>query len=163
MRLQNMLLLCLGLSISGCTTSETITRPYMVEAQSMIGMNAKANRKELKHYMNAAKAGPVDPLHIPWCAGWTNAVLQNNGLQGTRQLTARSFLKWGYPTKDPQDGDIVVLRRGRSNWTGHVGFFVGYEDYEGTTYVKVLSGNTDKQVAVGYFPKTYVLAYRSPN
>jgi len=161
--MRNIAIVCVALLLGGCQTTTQAARPYMEEAHRMEGMDAKTNRKELKHYMNSARTGTVDPLHIPWCAGWANAVLQNNGVQGTHSLMARSFLKWGHPTHNPQEGDIVVLRRGRAEWSGHVGFFKGYEVVDGVTYVKVLGGNTDKSVAIGYFPTNYVLAFRAPN
>ena len=44
---------------------------------------------------------------------------------------------------------------------GHVGFFMGYEWFEGVKYVKVLGGNTDHAVQVGYFPASKVVGYRT--
>ena len=45
---------------------------------------------------------------------------------------------------------------------GHVGFFEGYEWFEGVKYIKVYGGNTAKSVQVGYFPANQVLGYRKP-
>lgn len=159
-----LVLAALGISIAGCATSEelTPTRSVMTEASSWTGSHAKSNRKELKNYMTAANTSTVDPVKTPWCAGFANAVLVNNGYQGTNSLLARSFLRWGWPVKHPKEGDIVVLRRGKNPSAGHVGFFAGYEYFEGMKYVKVLGGNTDKKVDVGYFPIRQVLAYRTP-
>ena len=100
-------------------------------------------------------------MRIPWCAAFANAILNRSGYETTNSLMARSFLHWGTKTKDPRDGDIVVLKRGQSNATGHVGFFQGYEWFAGVQYVKVLGGNTDNAVQVGYFPISAVLGYRT--
>jgi uncharacterized protein (TIGR02594 family) len=162
MNIRSMIMLCVGLTVTGCASPEPQARSYMTDAQNWVGTDAKIHRKELRNYMTAAKAGPVDPATVPWCAGWANAVLQSNGLIGTKSLAARSFLKWGVPTHEPKEGDIVVVRRGNLGWQGHVGFFVGYEEYEGQRYVKILGGNTDKRVDIGYFPTKIVWGYREP-
>jgi uncharacterized protein (TIGR02594 family) len=133
----------------------------VAEAQRLQGKDARKDRRELKALMSNGNAGPVDPVITPWCAGFMNAVLSNTGWETTGSLRARSFLHYGLKTSNPDHGDIVVLRRGHDNWSGHVGFFMGYEYYDGTKYVKVLGGNTEKKVDVGYFPVNRVLGFRS--
>lgn len=134
----------------------------VAEAKKWEGKNAKVNRSELKNMLAGGNKGePVDPARIPWCAAFANAILNRLGYETTNSLQARSFLAWGSATKEPKEGDIVVLRRGRDGWTGHVGFFYGFEFIDGIQYVKVLGGNQDKSVSVAYFPKTMVLGYRT--
>lgn len=165
MQIKSMLVLFLvGVALSGCATSEELapTRSVMTEASRWTGTHAKANRKELKDYMTTAVSQPVDPVKTPWCAGFANAVLYYSDIEGTGSLQARSFLRWGFPVRNPAEGDIVVLRRGNNRFAGHVGFFAGYEYFDGIKYVKVLGGNTDKKVDIGYFPMSYVLGYRTP-
>ena len=132
------------------------------EASKMEGLTAHNNRVALKTYMNVDKNGPVDPVRIPWCAGFANAVLNRSGFAGTESLMARSFLQYGEKTLKPVEGDIVVLKRGRSSRTGHVGFFNGYEWHGSQLYVKVLGGNQNKAVTVAYFPTNLVISYRRP-
>lgn len=139
-----------------CPTNNVV----VAEAKKWQGMTAKKDRKELKSLF-ASSNMPIDPVNIPWCAAFVNAILNRSGYETTNSLMARSFLHWGTKTKDPQEGDIVVLKRGRNNATGHVGFFQGYEWYNGVQYVKVLGGNTDHAVQVGYFPTSSVLGYRT--
>ena len=86
---------------------------------------------------------PIDPQHVAWCAAFANAILRRENKETTHSLMARSFLHWGKVTHDPKEGDIVVLARGKDGWSGHVGFFMGYETFDGVKYVKVLGGNTD--------------------
>jgi len=132
------------------------------EASKLQGLHARKDRVALKTYMNVDRNGPVDPVKIPWCAGFANAVLRRAGYEGTESLMARSFLHYGEHTSKPTEGDIVVLKRGRSSRTGHVGFFNGYEWKGSQLYVKVLGGNQSKEVNVAYFPTNLVISYRRP-
>ena len=130
------------------------------EAKLWEGKQAQANRQELKALFVEGQVPPVDPVRIPWCAAFANAILNRQGYEGTKSLMARSFLHWGSKTNDPKVGDIVITKRGRGNTTGHVGFFEGYEEVDGIKYVKVFGGNTAKMVSTGWFPVTAVLGYR---
>jgi len=134
--------------------------PVVAEAKKWEGKNARKDRKELKALFASSNI-PVDPVRIPWCAAFANAILNRSGYETTNSLMARSFLTWGIKTKEPQEGDIVVLKRGRSNTTGHVGFFQGYEWFSGVKYVKVLGGNTNDSIQIAYFPTSAVLGYRT--
>ena len=116
------------------------------------GMNARRNRRILKTVLN------VDPVRIPWCAAFANAMLARAGYEGTGSLMARSFLRYGTRTRSPQEGDIVVFSRGRRG--GHVGFYMGEEYRNGRKYILVLGGNQRKAVNVAYYPARRVLGYR---
>jgi uncharacterized protein (TIGR02594 family) len=134
--------------------------PYM-EAKRWEGKTATGNRQELKALLAEGNNNvPVDPARIPWCAAFANAILNRQGYETTGSLTARSFLALNHKTKDPEIGDIVITKRGRSNATGHVGFFEGFEEVDGVRYVKVFGGNTQKAVSTGWFPVNAVLGYR---
>lgn len=148
------------MNCSWFTCTPGFVEPVM-EAKKWEGKTAKGNKKELQSLFADGKIPPIDPSRIPWCAAFANAILSRTGHATTGSLQARSFLHWGTKTKDPKEGDIVVLTRGRDGWSGHVGFFQGFEDFEGVKYVKVLAGNTDKAVQVGYFPVSKVLGYRT--
>jgi uncharacterized protein (TIGR02594 family) len=183
MRICNLIACCVvTLALAGCATTSTVgptehtgskrhkavktaaEATPVAEAQKWVGTLAKRDRKELKSLMtNNAQVGyVVDPLMTPWCAGFANAMLVSTGYQGTGSLLARSFLNYGVTTHSPNEGDIVVLRRGHNGYSGHVGFFVGYEYYRGQQYVKVLGGNTRRSVDVGHYPASRVLGYRKP-
>jgi uncharacterized protein (TIGR02594 family) len=133
----------------------------VVQAKAWEGKTAKNNRKELKDLFAGAFDYPVDPARIPWCAAFANAILRRENMPTTNSLMARSFLNWGVVTHDPKEGDVVVLARGKGKTFGHVGFFMGYEYVEGIKYVKVLGGNTDHAVQVGYYPASKVVGYRA--
>lgn len=123
-------------------------------AKNWEGKHAVRNRTELKQALN------VDPLSVAWCAAFVNTILKQSGFQGTNSLQARSFLNYGSVTRHPEYGDIVVFARGRDQWSGHVGFYVGEEVVEGVRYILVLGGNQRKEVNVAYYPANYVLGYR---
>jgi uncharacterized protein (TIGR02594 family) len=143
--------------------NEEVVKPVYAEAKKWEGKNAKKHRGELKNLMAAGNNNqPVDPVRIPWCAGFVNAILARSGYETTGSLMARSFLHYGIVTKEPEVGDIVVTKRGSNQMAGHVGFFEGYEWFEGVKYIKVYGGNTAKSVQVGYFPVNQILGYRKP-
>ena len=123
-------------------------------AKNWEGKHAVHNRKELKDALN------VDPLSVAWCAAFVNTILKQSGFEGTGSLQARSFLNYGSVTRHPEYGDIVVFSRGRNQFAGHVGFYIGEEVVEGVRYILVLGGNQRKEVNVAYYPANYVLGYR---
>jgi uncharacterized protein (TIGR02594 family) len=142
-----------------CKFSECKNSVYE-EAKRWEGKAAMANRQELKTLLTEHNNQPVDPARIPWCAAFANAILNRLGYEGTGSLMARSFLALHTKTKQPEIGDIVVLKRGRDGASGHVGFFEGFEEVDGVKYVKVFGGNTEKMVTTGWYPVKAVLGYR---
>ena len=133
----------------------------LAKAESMIGLDARKNRLELKKKLSEANGQTVDPARIPWCAAWANMVLSESGMETTGSLMARSFLAWGKATKAPNIGDVVVMRRGRNRNMGHVGFFYAFVDVNGSKMVAVLGGNQGKEVRISYYPISKVIAYRT--
>lgn len=135
--------------------------PQVAKAESMIGLSARKDKKELETKFAQTLGQQVDPTHIPWCAAWANMVLADVGMQTTGSLMARSFLDWGKQTNNPSIGDVVVMRRGRNRMSGHVGFFYGYVEHNGVKQIAVLGGNQSKQVRISYYPISKVIAYRT--
>ena len=132
----------------------------ITNGQKYVGLQAKKDRKEITQLISAPFNYPIDPVRIPWCAAFVNAMLQREGYHYNDRLDARSFLDYGVATKDPQPGDIVVLTRGRSKWAGHVGFYVQTVEVDGVKYIEVFGGNQGHQVAIAYYPVSRVLGYR---
>ena len=134
----------------------------IARAQKYVGLHAKTNRQTVKAIISKPFDRPIDPVRIPWCAAFANAILRENNLATTDSLMARSFLNYGLVAKRPEEGDIVVLKRGSSNLTGHVGFYVNTVTRNGKQYVAVLGGNQGKAINIAYYPENRVLGYRRP-
>lgn len=94
---------------------------------------------------------------VAWCAAFVGAMLKRAGVKGTGSLAARSYLKWGVETHDPEPGDIVVLARGSSPTAGHVGFFIR----EVGSSIEILGGNQGNSVSIARFPSSSLLGYRT--
>ena len=149
-----------GAKTSGMFQSKNVG--YLAKAESMIGLDARKDRKILKEKLSEANGQTVDPARIPWCAAWANMVLSQSGMETTGSLMDRSFLAWGKAVKgDPSIGDVVVMRRGRNRNAGHVGFFYAFVDINGSKMVAVLGGNQGKEVRISYYPISRIIAYRT--
>ena len=131
-------------------------------AMQFLGVNEQNGRATLTAFFQKTIGEAVDPVNTPWCATFANAILRETGYLGTNSKFARSFLAYGETPETPSNGDIVVLRRGRSEVSGHVGFFMGYEERGGQRYVRVLGGNQSNAVTEQLFPASEVLGIRRP-
>ena len=130
-------------------------------AESKIGLNEYQHKTVLKEYVG------FDPRYTEWCAAFVNAVLSDSGMKNLHDmehpqpLTARSFLDWGEKVDLPLPGDIVIFPRGKSDWQGHVGFYVGWEQHEdGSVYWKILGGNQNDSVSIDLYKSTKALGIR---
>lgn len=132
-------------------------------ATEYLGFTETKNRAELRDLMN------IDPRTIEWCAAFVNSILNENNIPGSESvsqnpLLARSFLDWGDPIdhkdEDPIAGDIVIFPRGRSNWQGHVGFFVESVNIDGKEYWRILGGNQNNSVSIQLYDPKRVLGVR---
>lgn len=129
-------------------------------ALEFVGVNETEGRATLTAFFKSATGQAVDPQKTAWCATFANSVLRSTGHAGTNSNMARSFLAYGQPAAKPDQGDIVVFRRGKDNVSGHVGFFVGTEKRGGKDVVLVLGGNQSGEVSVQAYPAADVLGVR---
>jgi uncharacterized protein (TIGR02594 family) len=111
-------------------------------------------------YLNSTNldAGSASADETPWCSAFVNWCVEQAGYAGTDSAAARSWLQWGKALESPRKGCIVVLSRGGSAWTGHVGFFMG----RGNETVQVLGGNQSDRVSVAEYGDSRVLGFREP-
>lgn len=100
--------------------------------------------------------GKVDQNYA-WCSSFVNYCVTKAGLIGTNSTSARSWLKWGQPSQVNNEGDIVVLKRGNDQISGHVGFLCGFDG----VYVIVLSGNQRDSVCRQKFLIANILDIRT--
>lgn len=142
---------------------EILIREIFLEEQSFSridiandydGLHEERDREKLKQFLG------VDPVTTEWCAAFVNAVLKEQGIEGTGSLVARSFTKWGDEVETPRYGDIVVFRRGNLSWQGHVGFYVDHYTQDGEVYYIVLGGNQSDEVNFSDFKAKEVLSVR---
>ncbi|WP_310498105.1 TIGR02594 family protein [Sandarakinorhabdus sp.] len=94
-------------------------------------------------------------LFVAHCVGLT---LPTEPLP-SNPLSARAYQKFGVPCPVPQPGAIMVFWRvARTDWRGHVGFYVG-EDANG---FHILGGNQGDAVTIARFPRDRFLEARWP-
>lgn len=162
-------LLPVAILLAGCNISIAkdveVRKPLRIEYSDVIvtaysyhGYTESDNRAQLKELTG------VDPVQTEWCAAFVNAVLHQEGKEGSESvskypLTARSFLKWGEEVKEPKTGDIVVFPRGEA-WQGHVGFYVRTVILSGVENYVILGGNQDNSVSLEYYPASKALSIR---
>lgn len=118
----------------------------------------KDNPEVLKYFNDIGFDGSKLKDETAWCSAFANWVCKTAGLPITKNLAARSWLKWGVKTEDPKPGDVVVFwRENKSSWKGHVAFYVRQSE----NYIYVLGGNQSNKVKVAAYPKTRLLEYRT--
>ena len=94
---------------------------------------------------------------VAWCGCTMCWAAQENGIERSRELTARSWLKVGEGVKDPQHGDIVVFwRESKKSWKGHVGLFMGYDGDN----ILCFGGNQSNQLNIKPYHKDRLLGFR---
>ena len=108
---------------------------------------------EARKYMGT---NPTDRKRL-WCATFMNFVLAKLGYAGTNSDAAKSFAYYGRRISEPRVGAIAVLTRGRRG--GHVGVVSGI-DKSGDPVI--ISGNHNKIVGEGVYPRSRVIAYVMP-
>lgn len=118
-------------------------------AYAQKGLQEKRDSASLSDFFRLAGFN-IDPDKVKWCAAFVNAVLAQNGMQGTGSLAASSFTGLGEAVTKPEKGDIVILK-------GHVGFF---DSFKPNGDVNVLGGNQGDKVGIDAFKASDVVGYR---
>lgn len=106
------------------------------------------------HHQTRLNASQDD---VPWCSSFANWVMRQNGVKGSGEANARSWLDWGVESK-PRLGAVVVLSRSQNPALGHVGFMLAQRG----GIVHLVSGNVNDQVTVDGFGTVRILGYRWP-
>lgn len=153
---------------------------YLKDAMKDLGVQEwimkggrKVSNPVVERYIEKAIGHPADAIATPWCAGWVGAKLEYHNIACTKSLAARSYLRFGNVIWDrkvnpreemqqnAQEGDIVVLMRGRTDdgIKGHVGFLLGFDD-DGNPVL--ISANDEDAVLIASFPASRVLGIVRP-
>lgn len=96
---------------------------------------------------------------VPWCSAFTNWICWLLRLPRSKSLAARSWLVIGegIDAGEARVGfDVVVLRRGDSPLSGHVGFYAGWQDQD----ILLLGGNQGNGVSVAPFDADRIVSVR---
>lgn len=117
---------------------------------------SKENPRIIEYHSKTSGAFSSD--EVPWCSSFVNWVLNTAGYNTTRSAMARSWLSWGVPLQKPKFGCVVVLTRGKSKTSGHVGFFIKKNMFT----IELLGGNQSNQVKISKYYTWQVLGYRYP-
>jgi uncharacterized protein (TIGR02594 family) len=101
-----------------------------------------------------------DDGQVPWCAIWTNAMLERAGVRGTRSGMARSYASSEHFERlaRPLFGCIVVLSSNRGPASGHVGFYAA----EDGLMLHLLGGNQNDEVNISAFQKKRLVGFFWP-
>lgn len=115
-----------------------------------IGFRETGNNQGIGRYIGLAHTGAEGD---PWCAIFTNAALEANGIAGSRSPSSQSFRTNAnfVQLSSPSLGCIVVFWRGsKASGLGHVGFYRG----EDANSVWVLGGNENDMVQIEALSKS---------
>jgi uncharacterized protein (TIGR02594 family) len=143
-----------------------IKSPYEL-AEKFLGVKEIAGNIDNPIIMSMLKLDNdwVEHDETPWCAGFVNYVLYLCGVERSKSLRARSYLKIGksIPLGIAEKGfDIVVFQRGSGRQPdktvikapGHVAFF---DNWEGGDYITVLGGNQGNEVSIKKYSRKRIL------
>ena len=129
-----------------------MTEPsWLTSARAEIGQHELPENRGpvVQRYIDLAHCGEQGD---PWCAIFANAMLEKNGITGTRSPSSQSFRHSPNFIKldGPALGAIVVYWRiSPSSGLGHVGFYCG----ETPGYVNTLGGNESDMVRLEMLAK----------
>lgn len=153
---------------------------YLHDAMKDVGLQEwvmhlgkKRSNPVVERYIEKVSGRVLSAIDYPWCAFWVGAKLEYNGHPSTKSGMARSYVRYGemiwdvnkHPPEqmqaNTQEGDIVVMWRGRSDdgVKGHVGFLLGFDE-EGNPVL--VSGNDHDSVQLAVFPAYKVIAIVRP-
>ena len=117
----------------------------------------KSNPRILEYHSYTSLKATSD--EVAWCSSFANWCFAQCGIIGTRSAAARSWLDWGTVLDAPQEGCIVVFKRGQPP-SGHVAFYAGPDN--DPLYVRCLGGNQGDTVKCSRFPVSDILGLRWP-
>lgn len=124
---------------------------WLQAAWKEIGTHEVGNNggPSVRRYCALAKCGEEGD---PWCAIFTNAMLESSGIPGTKSPSSQSFRHDDnfVELSGPALGAIVVFwRMSHASGLGHVGFYCG----ERGGYVWTLGGNENDMVQIELLAK----------
>lgn len=132
-------------------------------AQRFVGLKEVAGKVSNAQILAMLRLDDEWPAEdeVPWCSAFVNYICWLLRLPRSKSLAARSWLTVGQAVDvlSARPGfDVVILRRGDSPLSGHVGFFAGVDVV--TEAVQLLGGNQSDAVGLQAFPATRIVGVR---
>ena len=128
--------------------SKTLKEVFMEEAASgIVEYDGRDANPRIMEYLATTTIRATDDA-TPWCSAMMNWAVIQLGMSGTDSAASASWEKWGEGLKKPSDGCIIGFVR--QDGSGHVGIFVGEDEYN----YKILGGNQSNSVKISNFAKT---------
>ena len=150
---------------------------YAAADEAMLKLEAGYNNPVIIGYLQSTSLDRdmARDDHTPWCASFTNWVMEQAGYKGTHDAGAQSWASWGEEISTPRYGAITVCTREASPTKYHVGFYLGTgtmnlpdgtepikdkkgndtgkrkKKYKSVAAVRLLSGNYSGSVAEGTY------------
>lgn len=148
------------------TDAQYVDAPWMKVAESYLGtheIRGGENPVILRFFAEAGHPEIKDD-ETAWCSAFANAIMYESGRRGTRNLMAKSWLRWigGTRVSEPRFGDLAIFTNGNpSSPHGHVAFFVEWDD----DTVTVLGGNQGRigEVSVAKETRGRLVGFMRPN
>ncbi|WP_306148925.1 MULTISPECIES: TIGR02594 family protein [unclassified Roseibium] len=138
--------------------------PWLIEAKRLQGVAEVAGRESNPVILNWADGLDLDYSgdDIPWCGLFVAHCMRigaPDAPQPANVLGARNWQEFGRRV-EPELGAILVFWRGsKSDWKGHVGFYLG----EDANCYFVLGGNQSDAVTIARISKHRLLSARIPD
>ena len=117
----------------------------------------KDNPQIIKYFDEIGFNGKQLKDETAWCSAFANWIAKTSGLKYSGKLDARSWINTGCKVKPStaRVGDVLVFWRvSKSDWRGHVGFYINEDD---DNYY-VLGGNQSNSVCIKPYPKHRLLS-----
>lgn len=136
--------------------------PIIVEARKYYGVRdipGSIHEQKVLDFYRSMGNYSVKEDEVSWCSVFIGTCAKNTGLEYTKSATARTWLKIGQITTEPEPGDIVVFwRESPNSWKGHVSIYLGKNTE--TNEVYALGGNQNDEVCILTYKLDTVLGFR---
>jgi uncharacterized protein (TIGR02594 family) len=137
---------------------------WMMKALDELGQREVAGAASNPRIIQYRKMGKTplggDDGKVPWCAIFTNAMLETVGVSGSGSAMARSYVssKEFRRLDRPMLGCVAVKSSNRGPASGHVGFYVG----EDGLFIYLVGGNQNDEVNISPFRKKEFVGFYWP-
>lgn len=131
--------------------------PWMLAAQSQLGVQERNPGAHPAIIAFHATTGRFKADEIPWCSSFVNWSMAQAGIKGTNSARALSWANWGKALQRPAYGSIAVIDYGGGR--GHVGFVAGQSQ---AGQIVLLGGNQSDMVRYSAFSAASIARYVYP-